>query len=143
MTTAQTAATSFGLADIMKPAPVVRDHQTCREAIRIMFEHPSSKCLVLCNNQEQPVGLLMSEPFFLKAAGQPGATAFYRQPALLLAQPHPLTADINDDPKAILTLAQLRHPSQSGDCIIVTQEGRLAGAVHVSDLKARLTLPRV
>ncbi|MDT3427971.1 signal-transduction protein with cAMP-binding, CBS, and nucleotidyltransferase domain [Paenibacillus forsythiae] len=135
MTTTATSA-ALKLADLMRPAPVVYDHRTCRQALRLMFEHPESKCLVLCNAADEPVGLLMSENFLLQATGRFGMDTFYREPAMKLAHNNPLIVDIAADPHAVLATAMDRHPKQQNDCIIVTDHGKLAGVVYVSDLHA-------
>ncbi|AIQ14790.1 CBS domain-containing protein [Paenibacillus durus] len=129
-------STDLKLADLMRPAPIVYDHHTCRQALRLMFEHPESKCLVLCNPVDEPVGLLMSEMFFLKVSGRFGMDTFYKEPAMKLAHKAPLTVDITTAPHTVLAMAMDRHPMQQNDCIIVTDGGKLAGAVYVADLLA-------
>ncbi|WP_156934163.1 CBS domain-containing protein [Paenibacillus zanthoxyli] len=130
-------STTVKLADIMRPAPIVYDYSTCRQALRLMFNHPESKCLVLCSPADEPVGLLMSEKFFLKVSGRFGMDTFYKEPAMKFAQKDPLIVDITTEPSAVLAMAMDRHPMQQNDSIIITDGGKLAGAVYVSDLLAR------
>ncbi|MBY9077563.1 CBS domain-containing protein [Paenibacillus sp. HN-1] len=138
MTIAQAVSLPRGVTTLLRPAPVLREQQTCREAIRLMFEHPRSKCLVICDESDRPVGLLMSEPFFLRATGRSGADSFYRESALEQAQTHLLTADIESDPSEILARLLERHPAQQNDSIIITRNGKLAGTVNPADLRALL-----
>ncbi|BCG61309.1 hypothetical protein [Paenibacillus sp. URB8-2] len=136
MITTKAASTTVKLAEIMRPVPVVLDHHTCRQTLRTMFEHPESKCLVLCNTAEKPVGLLMSEKFYLVATGRLGTDTFYREPAMKLAHKHPLIVDIACEPHTVLAMALDRNPIHRNDSIIVTDCGKLAGVLYVSDLLA-------
>lgn len=138
MITTQAASTSRGVSSLLRPAPVLREQQTCREAIRLMFEHPESKCIVICDEGDRPVGLLMSEPFFLRATGRSGADSFYRESALGQAQTHLLTADIESDPAEIMARLLERHPAQQNDSILITRNGKLAGTLTPADLRTLL-----
>ncbi|NGM82343.1 hypothetical protein G5B47_07930 [Paenibacillus sp. 7124] len=136
MMTTKTASTASKLAEIIRPVPVVLDRRTCRQALRTMFEHPESKCLVLCNAAGEPVGLLMSEKFLLAATGRGETDSFYKEPVMKLAHVHPLIVDISSAPRKVLAMALGRNPMDWNDAIIVTDGGKLAGVVYVSDLHA-------
>lgn len=52
------------LSNIVRSAPAIFASRTCREALRVMFQHPESKCIVVCNATNEPLGLLMCDRFF-------------------------------------------------------------------------------
>lgn len=130
MTTAQLNK----LAGIIRSAPAVFATRTCRETLRVMFQHPESKCIVVCDATNGPLGLLMSERFFLRATGRNGIDLFYREPVMKLMNTRPLIFDISASPESILAEAQKRPEPLKNDCIIITRNGKFAGVVYTSDL---------
>ena len=122
------------LAGIVRSAPVVFASRNCRETLRVMFQHPESKCIVVCNAENEPLGLLMSERFFLKATGRHGVDMFYREPVVKFMNPKPLMADIATPLEFLRTEATSRPDPLKNDCLIVTRNGKFAGVVYTSDL---------
>lgn len=122
------------LSAILRSAPSVSASITCRETMRVMFQHPESKCIVVCNAGNEPVGLLMCERFFLKATGRMGMDHFYRESVTKLMHRKPLITDIAVPVKSVLAEAMNRPEIMKNDCIIITSEGKFAGVVYPSDL---------
>ncbi|CQR58581.1 CBS domain-containing protein [Paenibacillus riograndensis] len=122
------------LSALLRSAPAVPAAYTCRETLRVMFQHPEAKCLVVCNPDHTPVGLLMCERFFLKVTGRSGMELFYRESVTRLMNRKPLAVDISTPPEHVLISALERPEAMRNDCIIVTEEGAFAGVVYVSDL---------
>lgn len=125
------------LADMIRTAPAVYSTRTCREALRVMFQHPQSKCIVVCNAVNEPTGLLMSERFFLLATGRFAMDSFYRESVTKLMNT-PLIFDISASPEEVLAAALNRSAAFKDDCIIVTRDGKLAGVAYPADLKRSL-----
>ncbi|MHA6532740.1 CBS domain-containing protein [Paenibacillus sp. BAC0078] len=122
------------LSAILRMAPSVPASSTCRESLRVMFQHPEAKCIVVCNTHNEPVGLLMCERFFLKVTGRTGMDLFYRESVTKLMNRKPLIADISAPPALVLTEAMNRPDTLKQDCIIITSNGTFAGVVYTSDL---------
>lgn len=122
------------LADLLQWVPVLSPLQTCREALRIMFQHPESKCMVICNHRNEPLGLLMSEQFYLKATGRHGTDSFYREPVQKMMNSTPLIAEIDSPFLSLLAEAEGRPALFSNDSIILTRKGKYAGVVYPSEL---------
>ncbi|MEK4197229.1 CBS domain-containing protein [Paenibacillus odorifer] len=122
------------LTGIVRSAPAIFASRTCREALRVMFQHPESKCIVVCNAMNEPLGLLMSERFFLKATGRSGVDLFYREPAMKLMNKTPLILDISTPLDTVLSLAMNRPDPMKNDCVIITRKGKFAGVAYTSDL---------
>lgn len=123
-----------GLSGILRSAPAVSSSLTCRETLRVMFQHPESKCIVVCNAGNEPVGLLMSTRFFLKATGRGGTDHFYRESVTRLMNHAPLIADISASHASVYAKAMNRPDAVKNDCIIITQQGKFSGVVYPSDL---------
>jgi len=122
------------LSNIIRSAPAIFASRTCRETLRVMFQHPESKCIVVCNAMNEPLGLLMSERFFLKATGRTGLDLFYREPAMKLMSKNPLLFDISTPHEAVLAAAMNRPDPFKNDCVIITRKGKFAGVVYPTDL---------
>lgn len=119
---------------VIRSAPSVPASLTCRETLRVMFQHPESKCIVVCNEGNEPVGLLMCERFFLKATGRLGTDHFYRESITRLMIHNPLIADLSAPAVSVMAEAMNRPEMMRNDCIIITSQGKLAGVVYPSDM---------
>lgn len=119
------------LSAIVRSAPSVPAALTCRETMRVMFQYPESKCIVVCNDVNEPVGLLMCERFFLRATGRLGIDHFYRESVTKLMNRKPLTVDF------AAPLESVALEAMQDDCIIVTREGKFTGVLYTSDLQCR------
>ncbi|MCL6601838.1 MAG: hypothetical protein K6T94_03105 [Paenibacillus sp.] len=129
-----TIALEKELAGRLRSAPVVSASCTCREALRVMFQHPESKCIVVCNPNNEPLGLLMSERFFLIATGRLGIDLFYRESVVNFMNRRPLIADTTTPLELLRTEAMSRPEMYTNDCIIITRKDTYAGVVNASDL---------
>ncbi|WP_310830467.1 CBS domain-containing protein [Paenibacillus pedocola] len=122
------------LSAVLRSAPSVPASLTCRETMRVMFQHPESKCIVVCNEGNEPVGILMCERFFLRATGRMGTDHFYRESITKLMNRKPLIADLSTPAASVLAEAMNRPDMMKNDCIIITSQGKLAGVIYPSDM---------
>jgi len=122
------------LSGMIRSAPVISASCNCRETLRVMFQHPESRCIIVCSEENEPLGLLMSDRFFLKATGRSGTDMIYKEPAARLMNRNPLIADIAASPEALRALALARPAPFRNDCIIVTGSDKFIGVIHTSDL---------
>ena len=127
-------ASTIDLQALIRQAPAVSPSATCREALRVMFQHPESKCIVVRSTDNEPAGLIMCERFFLKATGRMGMDRFYHEPVAKLMNRAPLVTDISASAEAILAEAMKRPEPMRNDCIIVTDKGKIAGILHPAEL---------
>ncbi|SEU14796.1 hypothetical protein [Paenibacillus sp. NFR01] len=119
---------------VIRSAPTVSPDHTCRETLRVMFQHPESKCIIVCGEAEEPIGLVMSEAFLLQATEQFSPDPFYNEPIRLLMNRHPLVTDVSTTLGELRQLALSRPDDAQSDCLILTRNGRFAGVVYPSDL---------
>lgn len=122
------------LAGIVRSAPVVSATHTCRETLRVLFQHPESKCIVVCNAEKEPLGLIMSEDFFLKASGRHGVDMFYREPVVNYMNGSPLMADIATPPEDLRIDMVGRPDAFKNNFVIVTQDNKFNGIAYAADL---------
>lgn len=125
------------LSGCVRNAPAVFATRTCRETLRVMFQHPESKCIVVCNATNEPLGLLMSDRFFLKATGRSGMDLFYKEPVMKLMNKNALIFELSTPLELVLAAAMNRPDPMKKDCVIITRNGKFAGVVHPSDLLPR------
>ena len=129
-----TATLSATLQELVRPVPTLKPSATCREALRLMFQHPEARCMAVCSREGGPVGLLMNERFFLRSAGSTGSAMPYHEPVSSLMNRMPLTVDIEMPLESVKELAAARALPFRSDCIIVTDQGRFCGVVYAGDL---------
>lgn len=129
-----TTASTTDLSALIRQAPAVSASMTCREVLRVLFQHPESKCIIVRSTDNQPVGLIMCERFFLKATGRMGMDRFYHEPVSQLMNRNPLVADISASAESLWAEAMQRPEPMRNDCIIVTGHGRIAGILHPAEL---------
>lgn len=129
-----TTVLTHDLAGLLRAEPAVYAARTCRETLRVMFQHPEAKSIVICSAANEPIGLLMSERFFLQATGQMGTAPFYSEQVTKLMNGSPLVLDINVPLQNALTEMGKRTVSTGDHCILVTRGGKYAGVVYRSDL---------
>lgn len=125
---------SARLQDFLRQTPTVGAEQTCRETISIFKQNPECECVIVCNKQAAPIGLMMRNRFFLKLGHRFSADLFYDKPITKMMDASPLMVDYHDAPQQLIDSALSRHDSVLYDCVIVTQNGKLAGILTVSDL---------
>ncbi|KGE20439.1 CBS domain-containing protein [Paenibacillus wynnii] len=129
-----TTALEKELISRVRSAPVIAASGTCREALWVMFQHPESKCIVVCNPENEPLGLLMSERFFLIATGRLGIGLFYRETVVNYMNRLPLIADISTPLESLRNDAMNRLEMYRNDCVVVSRSGKFVGVLYVSDL---------
>lgn len=69
------------LQDYYRQVPVAGVHTTCGEAATMMNQGQEHPCIVLCDEQMKPTGLLMRETLYRMLNGRFAADLFYRKPS--------------------------------------------------------------
>ncbi|SFE44364.1 methyl-accepting chemotaxis protein [Paenibacillus algorifonticola] len=122
------------LAVFMRQGIMVKDTQTCREAAALFKRNPGSECIVICNTNEYPVGLMMRNRFFMRQSSRFSAELYDDKAVGLFMDDHPIMTDLNDNPQQLIDEALSRPDESVCDCVIVTAEGKLAGILTAPDL---------
>ena len=127
-------ASTTDLSALIRQAPSILPSMTCREALRVLFQHPESKCIIVRSPDNEPVGLIMCERFFLKATGRMGMDRFYHEPVSQLMNRKPLVAELSTPAESLWAEAMKRPEPMRNDCIIITDNGKITGTIRPADL---------
>lgn len=130
------------LTNIVRPAPRVYDTQTCKETLRVLFSYPESKCIVVCDKSDHPVGLVMYNRFYLQMTRKSGIGGIYTERITKSMNRTPLIVDMHCTIDSLQEEINKQHKGHQSDCIIVTENAKLIGIVNVSDLDL-LTKPLI
>ncbi len=125
---------SVHVQTFIRQTPIALEGQLCKELISIFKKNPESECIVICDAAHKPKGLMMRNRFFLKLGHRFSADLYYEKSIGRLMDGNPLMVDIAEEPQHAIDQALNRHDSVLYDCVIVTNGGKYAGVLTVSDL---------
>ncbi|OWR28867.1 hypothetical protein CDO73_16760 [Saccharibacillus sp. O23] len=108
--------------------PILSQTDTCGETQRLLLRHPEAACAVVCDDRGRPVGLVMSDAFFIQMNAEFDPEHLYELPISRLMGLHPLTVDAGMPIARVLELAAARSSRTRRDAVIVTKDGALSGA---------------
>ncbi len=110
--------------------PILRPTDTCGETQQLLLQHPGATCAVVCDDRRRPVGLVMSDAFFIQMNAEFDPEHLYELPISRLMSLHPLTVDAYMPIIRALELAAARSSRTRKDAVIVTQGGALLGVLR-------------
>ncbi|WP_339303174.1 methyl-accepting chemotaxis protein [Paenibacillus sp. FSL R5-0519] len=122
------------LQDYYRQVPVAGVHTTCGEAATMMNQGQEHPCIVLCDEQMKPTGLLMRETLYRMLNGRFAADLFYRKPVTQVVNTSPVIADIHMEATTIIDIALGRDEQHFYDCLLVTDQDRLLGVLTMRDV---------
>ena len=122
------------IRDYCREVPVVYVHTTCGEAAGMLNADEAYPCIVMCDEQMKPLGLLMRETLYRLLNGRFAADLFYRKAVQNVVDPTPVIVDVSADAPSIIDIALKREEQHFYDCILVTEEGKLIGVLTMGDM---------
>lgn len=135
-------AGSRTILDIAGPVRSFEATVPVSEAADYFRDHPDCFGAAVVRDA-RPVGLLMKEELFRRLAVPYGISLFWSKPVTVVADDRPLTVDASVPVETVSTLAMLRESDKLYDLVLVTEEGRLAGAATVRDILEEMTSIRM
>ncbi|WP_339821056.1 methyl-accepting chemotaxis protein [Paenibacillus sp. FSL R7-0216] len=114
--------------------PVIGSEVSCRDVLGQFQRQPELPCIVVCDDDHKPIGLLMRDRFFRHLAGRFAADLFYEVSALRFAQREPLICELNTPAGELLDQALGREGASFYDGLILTDQGKYYGILTVQDL---------
>jgi|GEM_PF-1558138 len=120
------------LAGMIDFTPHIYDRQSYKEAVDVMRSYPESSCIVVCNRKDAPVGLILNERFFLQLTNRSMMESYYTGPVSRLMNRTPIIAELGTPLSVLHAAIDARPAAMRMDPIIVTENGKLAGIVHMS-----------
>ena len=124
------------------PRAFVRDaiiagrNMTCEQVMDLFERHPDSECVVVCDEERAPFGLVMRNKLIRVMGSRFGASLYSGSPISRLMDARPTIADMAMPLQELLDLALGREESTLYDCVIVVDGTELAGVLTVADLLA-------
>ncbi|NGZ77762.1 CBS domain-containing protein [Saccharibacillus alkalitolerans] len=117
------------------PAPVLPDTATCGETLRLLSKRQHEACVVICDAKQRPVGLVMSDAFYIQMNAEYEPEHLYDLPVSRLMSLHPMTVDFGASVGFVRELAALRPSRTRKEAIVVTRGGTFFGVVRSEDLQ--------
>ncbi|WP_282758236.1 bifunctional diguanylate cyclase/phosphodiesterase [Komagataeibacter saccharivorans] len=124
----------LSMGDIAKKGPIVRPDDP-GECLFTLFRNDEALLLVtVINTEDEPVGLVERQAFFLKVSGKFGHALFSRRPVALLMDASPVIIDAQVSSSDFTALALRGQASDLLRGYIVTENGRYLGTGSALDL---------
>ncbi|MCD9025906.1 methyl-accepting chemotaxis protein [Cohnella silvisoli] len=120
--------------DWMKSCPVIPPTQQSDELVTLFRRKKQLECVVVCDDQHRPIGLIMKDRFFRLLGSLFGMSLFGNRPVSALMDPLPLTAELSIEPQEIIDRALSRAEETFYDAVLLTDNGRFVGMLTVNDL---------
>lgn len=131
---AERTPSAVRIRDYIRPAAALPPSASCRDALAVFRRDGERECIVVCTAEGEPLGLVMRNGFFTRLGQRFGAELFDDKPIERLMKAVLLTADADSPPQTVIDAALRREDGAFYDCVPVTENGRLAGVLSVSDL---------
>ncbi|MBO7744266.1 CBS domain-containing protein [Paenibacillus sp. MWE-103] len=124
--------------DLMLPfvrkTTIVATAHTCEEVIGRFASAPDHECVVVCDADDRPLGLVMKNRLTIIQTHRFGREIYYGRSIARLMDKQPLIVDRDISPQELLDLALGREDKTLYDCVIVTEDRRFMGILTMSDL---------
>ncbi|MEJ8307149.1 hypothetical protein [Saccharibacillus sacchari] len=125
----ETEPLMIGIGLSAVPAWVLPDTATCGEAQRLLLEQPQAACIVVCDRKQRPIGLVMSDAFYIQMNAEYEPEHLYELPISRLMNLHPLQVDFATPPGIVRERAESRPSRTRKDAIVVTRSDEFFGIV--------------
>lgn len=128
------AIAAVGVRSLSRKVPVIGPEVSCRNVLGQFQKQPDLPCIVVCDVDHKPLGLLMRDQFFRHLAGRFAADLFYELSTLRFAERQPLICELDTPAGELLDHALGREGVSFYDALILTIKGRFYGVLTVQDL---------
>ncbi|MFS0723183.1 methyl-accepting chemotaxis protein [Paenibacillus sp. 1P07SE] len=118
----------------VRQSPIVSPLYTCREVAGVFDQYPDAECITVSSEDGEPAGLVMRDRFFRQLSRRFGTELYYDRPITCLMTEGPLCVDIASPAQQLIEEALSREDKTLYDCVLVTDQSRIAGILTVSDL---------
>ncbi|MFD1886267.1 methyl-accepting chemotaxis protein [Paenibacillus wenxiniae] len=114
--------------------PQIRDKETCGDTLQRFREQPELPCVTICNEHNEPTGLIMREQFYRRMASRFATELYYGRSTSRFSQNEPLMMKLTDPPAAVVDAALARQGEAFYECVLLTDGSKLAGVITIRDL---------
>ncbi|MFD1991198.1 methyl-accepting chemotaxis protein [Paenibacillus nicotianae] len=114
--------------------PAIRAQETCRETFIRFKRQTHLPCIVLCDEQERPEGLIMREQFYRHMASRFASELYDTRSTVMFSQRNMLVMDIDTEASIVVDAALAREGDSFYECVVLIDQERLAGIVTIRDI---------
>lgn len=114
--------------------PTIRAQETCRETFIRFKRQTHLPCIVLCDEQERPEGLIMREQFYRHMASRFASELYDTRSTVMFSQRNMLVMDIDTEASIVVDAALAREGDSFYECVVLIDQERLAGIVTIRDI---------
>ncbi|WP_373229430.1 methyl-accepting chemotaxis protein [Cohnella sp.] len=125
---------SFHLKDWIKSCPVVDWKLPCQELITLFRQRTDVECVVVCQENNKPIGLIMKHVFFRKLGSLYGVSLYSDKQSSFLMDNHALQAEVDIQPQELIDNALSRSEDTLYDAVIITENQKFIGVLTVNDM---------
>lgn len=129
------------IGQLASPFPVFHARSLVSEVAYFFDTNPKALGAIIVAD-DRPVGLLMKERLHQLLAGQFGLPLYWNRGVERIMNDQPLIVDEQMPVEQVSQLAMNRHYSHLYDVVIITQDGRLAGAATIRAILECMTALR-
>lgn len=130
----ETDAKELRLRHYLITVPAIRAQETCRETFVRFKRQTHLPCIVLCDEQERPEGLIMREQFYRHMASRFASELYDTRSTVMFSQRHMLVMDIDTEASIVVDAALAREGDSFYECVVLIDQERLAGIVTIRDI---------
>ncbi|NHN31394.1 bifunctional diguanylate cyclase/phosphodiesterase [Paenibacillus agricola] len=136
-----TSAGALTIGDVIAPIPIFDSKALISEVANFFKSNVKAQGAVIVSDGA-PVGLMMRERLFQQLAGQYGFSLFWNRSIDQMMDPKPLIVDKDMPVETVSQLATSRDTNLY-DFVIITNEGRMAGAASIRSILECITNTRM
>jgi methyl-accepting chemotaxis protein len=118
----------------LRSCPVVPPDMLCGDLADLFRRNAETECAVVCDAGRRPLGLLMKHRFFRLLGSAFGVSLYATKEVSYLMERNSYTAEMSISPRELIDGALSRKEDTFYDAVIITEQGKLAGILTVSDL---------
>ncbi len=125
---------TVSIREWLRSCPVVSPGTLCGDLADLFRRNTELECAVVCDERRRPLGLLMKHRFFRSLGSTFGMSLYAAKEVSLLMERHCFSAEIEISPRSLIDGALSRNEETFYDAVVMTEQGKLAGILTVSDL---------
>ncbi|MBD2871575.1 GGDEF domain-containing protein [Paenibacillus arenilitoris] len=132
---------SVRIGELAVPFPIFPARAKVSEVAQLFDANAKAQGAVIVD-QGRPIGILMKEKLHQMLAGQFGLPLYWNKPVVRIMNDQPLIVDEQLPVEQVSQLAMAREFSQLYDVVLITKEGRMAGAASIRSILECMTAMR-
>ncbi|MBO2942506.1 CBS domain-containing protein [Paenibacillus sp. F411] len=117
-----------------RAVPSISYNQSCLQVIRLFKQNPEAPCMIVCDADQMPTGIVMRDSFYRLMSGRFAREIYDQRPVIAIAAKVPMIVEQSQPVAEILQQALMRSEADFYDCVVVTQNNQLLGVLTVRDL---------